>query len=234
MKGKLDWAITTGSARKWWEAFENENQHHIALVLRLAEELAVRKVTITEFFLAYYYSNTDSVLANLSYLDYVRLKKVAALKKTEVAQKEKEGRPAEDVSAFGFLPLGFDTSFGITNTKGWSDEQVQAKLEEVMGKLDWANTTGSARKWWETFRNTNTRRAALVLRLAEELAIRKVTITEFFGAYASSNTDNVQANLFYLDYFRLKKEEERKRRGAAEAEGPKIGDLDFGAPDFRV
>ncbi len=104
---------------------------------------------------------------------------------------------------------------GITNTKGWSDEQIREKLEEVKAKLDWPNTTGSARKWWEAFENENKHRLALVLRLAEELLNRKATVTEFFLAYVYSNTDNIQANLHYLDYTRLKKEEERKRREAA-------------------
>ena len=104
---------------------------------------------------------------------------------------------------------------GITNTKGWNDDQIKEKLEQVKGNLDWSNTTGSARKWWEAFENENKHRMALVLRLAEELQNRKATITEFFLAYVYSNTDNIQANLHYLDYTRLKKEEERKRREAA-------------------
>ena len=54
-------------------------------------------------------------------------------------------------------------------------------------------------------------RKALVLRLAEELFNRQATITEFFLAYVYSNTDNIQANLHYLDYTRLKKEEEKKK-----------------------
>ena len=105
---------------------------------------------------------------------------------------------------------------GITQTKGWTDEQVRTKLEEVKKTLDWDNTTGSARKWWEAFESENKHRLALVLRLAEELANRKATITEFFLAYVYSNTDNIQANLHYLDYTRLKKEEERKKREAAQ------------------
>ncbi len=104
---------------------------------------------------------------------------------------------------------------GITNTKGWSDEQVAQKLEEVKKSLDWDNTTGSARKWWEAFESENKTRTALVLRLAEELQTRKATITEFFLAYVYSNTDNIQANLSYLDYTRLKKEEEKKKKEAA-------------------
>lgn len=104
---------------------------------------------------------------------------------------------------------------GITDTRGWTDDKILEKLTETKKKLDWDNTTGSARKWWEAFENENKHRVALVLRLAEELAVRKATITEFFLAYVYSNTDNIQANLSYLDYTRLKKEEERKKKEAA-------------------
>jgi type IV secretion system protein VirD4 len=121
--------------------------------------------------------------------------------------------PAQSAAAStapGALPAG------ITNTAGWTAEQVDKKLEEVKKNLDWDNTTGSARKWWEAFENENKTRTALVLRLAEELQNRKATITEFFLAYVYSNTDNIQANLCYLDYTRLKKEEERKKKEAAQ------------------
>jgi hypothetical protein len=109
---------------------------------------------------------------------------------------------------------------GITNTAGWTDAQVLQKLEEVKKTLDWDNTTGSARKWWEAFESENKTRIPLVLRLAEELQVRKATITEFFLAYVYSNTDNIQANLSYLDYTRLKKDEEKKKKeSAAKAAG---------------
>ena len=39
----------------------------------------------------------------------------------------------------------------ITNTVGWSDEQIQTWYQKVLGKLDWENTTGSARNWWLAF-----------------------------------------------------------------------------------
>ena len=113
---------------------------------------------------------------------------------------------------------------GITNTAGWSDQQVSTKLEEVKKVLDWDNTTGSARKWWEAFENENKTRMPLVLRLAEELQVRKATITEFFLAYVYSNTDNIQANLSYLDYTRLKKEEEKKKKEAAAKSGAADGE----------
>jgi type IV secretory pathway TraG/TraD family ATPase VirD4 len=101
---------------------------------------------------------------------------------------------------------------GITNTKTWTDEQRQTLLKDTKGKIGWAETTGSAKRWWDTFESENKSRLELVVRLAEELSIRKGTITEFFLAYVYSNTDNIQANLNYLDYTRLKKEEEKKKR----------------------
>jgi type IV secretory pathway TraG/TraD family ATPase VirD4 len=110
---------------------------------------------------------------------------------------------------------------GISNTRGWSDQQILDKLKECKAKLDWDNTTGSARKWWEAFENENQHRVALILRLAEELVNRQATITEFFLAYVYSNTDNIQANLHYLDYTRLKKEEEKRKREATATAQPK-------------
>lgn len=100
----------------------------------------------------------------------------------------------------------------LSNTTGWTEEQVLTRSAEVKSKIDWNNTTGSAKKWWEAFEQENKNKLTLVLRLAEELLIRKATITEFFLAYVYSNTDNIQANLNYFDYTRLKKEEEKKKK----------------------
>ena len=71
----LDWAHATPSAQTWWQTFEKDNHHRPALILRLVEELQRRKAAINDFFLAYVYSNTDNIQANLHYLDYSRLKK---------------------------------------------------------------------------------------------------------------------------------------------------------------
>ena len=86
------WEDTTGSARKWWLAFEAEHESQPDIVLRMAEELANRKATITEFFLAYVYSNTKNLTANLLYLDYTRLKKEEERKKREAASKAREAK----------------------------------------------------------------------------------------------------------------------------------------------
>jgi hypothetical protein len=99
-----------------------------------------------------------------------------------------------------------------TDPTGWTAEALRRRLEAVKDRLGWGETTGSARKWWEAFEAENANRVSLVLRLAEELLARNATITEFFLAYVYSNTDNIQANLHYLDYSRLKKDEERRKK----------------------
>lgn len=102
---------------------------------------------------------------------------------------------------------------GITNTQGWSESDIVQELDRVkVEHLGWESTTGSARNWWKAFEDENTHRRALVLRLAEELKNRGATITDFFLAYVYSNTENIQANLNYLDYSTLKKAEEQKKK----------------------
>ena len=73
----LKYEETTGSAKKWWDAFydENRSRERLPLVVALQEALLVRNATLTEFFLAYVYSNTDNIMGNLHYLDYTRVKK---------------------------------------------------------------------------------------------------------------------------------------------------------------
>lgn len=101
-------------------------------------------------------------------------------------------------------------------TAGLTNEEALKRLQEVKETLGWANTVGSARKWWVAFEDANRNQVPLVLRLAEELAKRRATITEFFLAYVYSNTDNIQGNLHYLDYVRIKREEDNKKKTLAE------------------
>lgn len=143
------------------------------------------------------------------------------------------GGPADSVTGFGGAPSdsinpSLYGNAGFTDTTGWNDDQIRTKLEDIKkNKLDWENTTGSAKKWWEAFEEQNKTMMNLVLRLGEELAVRNATITDFFLAYIYSNTDNIPATLSYLDYTRLKKEdEERKKASDPQSAGP-IGEDPF-------
>jgi type IV secretory pathway TraG/TraD family ATPase VirD4 len=91
------------------------------------------------------------------------------------------------------------SQFNFTDTTGWSEPRIRNRLEEIKVKLNWHNTMGSARKWWEAFEKENATRAPLILRLSEELLARKATISDFFLAFVYSNSENVEKNLEYLD-----------------------------------
>ncbi len=118
---------------------------------------------------------------------------------------------------------------GITDTRGWSNESLREAIDRTkVERLDWNNTTGSARKWWVAFETENRHRMALVYRLVEELRNRKATITEFFLAHVYSNVDNLQANLLYFDYSRLKREEEKKKKAARMLVNSDTDDTDDG------
>jgi ATP-dependent Clp protease ATP-binding subunit ClpX len=101
---------------------------------------------------------------------------------------------------------------GISRTASWVTTEVERRLGEIKQRVDFQETTGSAKKWWIEFENVNLHRVSLVLRLAEELAKRRKTITEFFLAFVYSSTENIQSNIHYMDYVSLKKEAEQRAK----------------------
>lgn len=97
---------------------------------------------------------------------------------------------------------------GITDTREWSDDRLMDRIVFLRKNLDWERTEEPARKWWSAFEKCNINRLGLVVRLMEELLIRKATITNLFSAYLSSKTDNIQANLHFMDYQMVKAQHE--------------------------
>lgn len=96
---------------------------------------------------------------------------------------------------------------GISDPRNWSDERIWNRIELLKtDNLEWSEASSSAQTWWQKFENENKHRPALILRLVEELSIRKATINNFFLASLYSNTDNIQANLHYMDYMLLKEQ----------------------------
>ena len=70
-RDSLKWNETADAARKFWLDFEALNSNNLDLVLTLAKEIAKRKSSISDFYLAYVYSNTQNIQANLYFLDYI-------------------------------------------------------------------------------------------------------------------------------------------------------------------
>lgn len=75
LKKALDWENTTGVAREWWESFEEENAKNLPLVVSLAEEILKKRATINDFFLAYVYSESQSVQETLNYMEKMKEEK---------------------------------------------------------------------------------------------------------------------------------------------------------------
>lgn len=97
----------------------------------------------------------------------------------------------------------------VTDTSAWRDEDLWNAIEAIKrDALGYGALHGSSKKWWDAFETENKHRPALIHRLCEELKLREASIVEFFLAYVNSNTDNIQANLHYLDYMRLKAKDE--------------------------
>jgi ATP-dependent Clp protease ATP-binding subunit ClpX len=119
------------------------------------------------------------------------------------------GRPVEPTDARptpGLPP-------GITDSSDWSEQKLVEAIEQIKREhLAWDDAAATAKRWWEEFEQENEKRKRLVFRLLEELRNRKATISEFFLAYVYSNTDDIEANLHYLDYTRLKREAEKRKK----------------------
>jgi len=229
IKEELDWENTTGVAREWWEAFEKQNADKMGLVVTLGHEIKKREATITEFFLAYLYSNSDNIEENLAYLE--------TMKEREAEEKANESKESADSEPQDPAPVESQATDGMTSGSSVSQEppaaQAQAqspapvqqsvavqqpvagnsppaatdngweeiinRLEGIKAELGWAETVGVAREWWEEFEEQNSNRLPLVIALAEEIRRKGGTIKEFFLAYLESGTESIDQNLIYME-----------------------------------
>ena len=204
VKQALGWGDASEPARQFWTKFEQRNERTMGRVLHLAEELAFRRASIDRFYQAYLLSNTDHVEANLSYLDYTRLKDERW--NSDFALLDEVGRSASvrSVNALTF-----------SNTSDWSSEQLAARLGALKDRLQWQEATDDARNWWMTLEEKFGPRVAI--RLAEELEARQTRLLNLHLAHVDGGTDNVPAAFAYLDHTLLKEVQLEKARQRASA-----------------
>lgn len=108
---------------------------------------------------------------------------------------------------------------GFTNTTGWSNAQINKKIAEGCRLLSWDEASDEAKKWWLSLHELNRERSSVMLRLVEELQRRSSTIEEFFDVFVKSGTDDIAANVIYLDFLRQKE----GKRPAAKKTTPRAG-----------
>lgn len=97
----------------------------------------------------------------------------------------------------------------ISNTVGWSTEHVLNRIEFLKHQWLDMNAAGTAAaRFWKDFEDLYRNSPSVVLRFAEELAIRGATLADCYVASVRSNTQNLQALLHYIDFLRLNKKGE--------------------------
>ncbi len=105
------------------------------------------------------------------------------------------------------------------STAQMSPDQIANSLEQIKLGLDWENTTGAAKQWWQAFEQANQTNLVAVLSLAQEIGTRKSTIAQFYDAFVKSGTDDLKQVLVVLDQ-KLVEERKSTLLDWASASGP--------------
>lgn len=99
-----------------------------------------------------------------------------------------EPGPSQKTGSSGHMQI----ATGQVSSDQLTPEQLRQSLEQIKAGLDWAQTRGSARQWWELFEQANANNIIAVLSLAKEIGARKATIAEFYSVFANSGTDDLE------------------------------------------
>jgi hypothetical protein len=99
-------------------------------------------------------------------------------------------------------------------------------LEVLRHRIGHDAMAGATRSFWQDFETHAPE--AIVRALAEELASRKATITDYFFAVVHSGSRSMRANLHYMDYYRIVQSE--RVGGDSIAVGPTPNDNDYVFP----
>ena len=86
---------------------------------------------------------------------------------------------------------------------------IEFRVRTLLEECGYADANEKVKEWFDFFIAEYKDRLDVVERTLQELQKREATITEFHGAYIESDSDNIQANLFYLDYDRIRREEKK-------------------------
>lgn len=110
----------------------------------------------------------------------------------------------------------------VSRTATWTAERVADRLAEVQAVLGVSGASHLVQHWWAEFERLNRVRPKTFLRLAEELARRGATVSDYFAAYERGRVEDVQGALDFLDWTFLHAQAvnaaDPVRRAALEAE----------------
>ena len=139
---KLSWNETTGVAREWWFAFEEQNAENIATVLTLCRELVKRGASIPDFFLAYVNSNADNIPAILKYLDEAKANGIP--QEQLAAQATQAAQAAQAANNEGAAASGTNGSYQNPVTQAGSPAPEQGYANPQANGANGAPTSQAA------------------------------------------------------------------------------------------
>jgi hypothetical protein len=107
----------------------------------------------------------------------------------------------------------------VTDLRELDAEDVALFRAVAVASLAVEKASAPARAWWNAFEAEAARRQApeLVLRLAEEVLARDATLDDLVAAGQGGPLGSVPGTLAHLEYRRLKRDEERKKRGVEQS-----------------
>ncbi len=85
------------------------------------------------------------------------------------------------------------------NKRQQDDASLEQRLEEAKRQIRVSDSPQPVREWWNSLEKLNEGQMHLVLKLADELERRNVTISDFFDVWKYSHLEDVEANLSLLD-----------------------------------
>ena len=175
------------SARKWWDAFLRENSERPLLALRLTEEIISRDSDIQEFFLAYVYSNTDNIQANLHFLDFRR-----------IIQSLKKGVKKSDIQ------IKHRSSSIDKSSKDWAPEFADGEIvpanPELRSWIRYGTSSEEAKRWWHLIELREQDAPEDLAKLSLFARSKSIFLDDLFLYSAMADTDDISALTKYIEY----------------------------------
>ena len=222
-KNRVGWDETIGEAREYWIAFEQANKDNLVVVVELAQELAKRNLTITDFEHIVKVSDAETLGALWEYVDSTPTEKQQLLRaqcrlseangetqewwetferscNREQVVTAMETLSANNVSITLFHLLGADDPSKLWEYLSW---EPWDQLTFIRSACGWDGISDDARQWWIEFEQLNDNQLVIVITVLQELLIRDATIDDFHRVFLNSETESLEEGLRLLDEHRL-------------------------------
>lgn len=137
-------------------------------------------------------------------------KREAPRESTTTSSPEFRLRPREEPAPVLLLP-------GVSDTADWDVDRLLTRLQEMKDRLKFERASPLALAWWKAFELENQDHLRLVLRVAEEAALRMNTLQTLYEAHLASETDNIQSVVCYAQFRTTAAQHRKQKEGGVPA-----------------